>query len=251
MTLVVPQPTLTQPGATPTRFAADKPITVLCGPVTLPDGSPLTSTNAGTSGFIVLRQSALGVQQAWDDKAKSWVPPVPGPSPQALFPAQSPGPAGRWQAILIGVGQQDAAGADKFASDPATGLPSYAIRCVFAAKSGPAAPQTGASQGTPVAIVPPGQSDRAGFALNTKSPADATQVQVFLKDASLAQQAALTIRASGAAFVLELTASGAAVRITDQGALVLQPAAGQAVTVQGDLAVTGSISTGGQVVVAP
>ena len=95
-----------------------------------------------------------------------------------------------------------------------------------------------------------GQSDRAGLAIDTPTPQTATRIQVFLRDPATGQ-AALTMALHPQGFLVELSANGASVQLTEQGGIRLIPAPGRPVTVEGTLDVRDAVLISGVKVNAP
>jgi len=247
MPLTIPQPTLSSPGVTGNVFGAEKPINLVCGPVTLPDGATLGPATATHFGFQLFREIGPGATEVWDEKDHTWAPLVPSLEDQPLFPEGT-----LWKAILVAVGQKDKAGNDKFATDRVTGFPRYFARCGFRARDPGGTEHAGASpRSAAVSVLALGDRDRAGLAINPKSLPDATEVRIFLKDALGGERGTVAIRESGGGFVVELAASGGSVRLTSQGEIVLAPASGRGVRIEGDLAVSGAIRVAGTLVDVP
>src|SRR5262249_55066613 len=146
----------------------------------------------------------------------------------------------------VAIGQQDAAGVDKFATDPVTGLPRYFVGCWFRGLDAAQVEHSGASPASAaVEILAAGQADRAGVTVQPKAPDQANLLRLFLKAAGLASQAHLELAAAGAAFTVELAANGASARIEPSGDIVLKPPAAASVRVDGDLDVTGTLTVNG------
>src|SRR5687767_6635372 len=112
MALTVPEPTLTSPGVIGAVLGSEKPINLLCGPVTLPGGKTLGPTTATHFGYLLFRETAPGLVAVWDEKNQTWSPPATTVEEQQLFPEEP-----MWKSILVAVGQKDSAGADKFATN--------------------------------------------------------------------------------------------------------------------------------------
>ena len=244
MPLSVPFPILQQDGAIGPIFVAEKPFNLLCGPVSFADGTPLAVENALQFTFLIYRQNLGGTIEAWDEKAGTWVPEIPPPEPQPLFPSD-----GKWKTILVAIGQKDKAspiGADKFASDPATGFPKYSAKCFFKGRDTAKVEHGGTSaRSQSIEILQTGVRDRAGLAI-TPAPADqAKHISLFVKDAALVERGTILIEQGSGGFVIELKVSGASVKLNEQGGILLTPATGQEVRVTGDLAVAGVVRVNG------
>lgn len=247
MSLQVPAPSLSQPPNVGTALAAEKPITLSCGAVTFADGSSLTAQNAVESAFLTFRQSAGGVREVWDQQDKSWKSAGTAVTPQILFWKDA-----TWQALLVAVGNKDKGGSDTFLSDAATGFPKYAVQCSFAGRDSAGVRQAGASPvSPPVAVLPAGQNNVAGLAMTPNDPAKATEIRLFLKDSTLTERGRVIISQDGAGFHVQLIAGDASVALSSSGEIVIAPANGHAVTVTGDISVSGRVLVGGVPLLVP
>jgi len=241
MPLTVPAPALTQKDVSGGRFLAEKPIDLSCGPVTFPDASPLTTDNAVKPGFLLFREGALSMAEAWDENGKKWVSGSPQPEPQSLFFRD-----GSWRALLLGIGQKDSSGQDKLYTNQSTGLPKYFVRCFFQGKDASGAEQSGESpKSQSVEVLGVGQKNRAGVGITPRDPLTAHEITMFLKDASLLNQGSVVIRQAPGGLRIELSVSGAQVALESDGGIVLSPSAGKAVKIQGDLEIQGDIRVNG------
>jgi hypothetical protein len=237
MALSVPQPSVSQDGAATGPFSAAKPIGIGCAP-TFADGSAVDAQHASRSVYVLYRRPAGGALQAWNGAAKAWQAAEPAPAGDALFP----GDAG-WKGLVVPIGQKDAAGNPAF--DPAASA-AYSVACFFAATDATGAAQTGASpRSAEFAVVPPGQDHRGGLAISPDDPARAVRLELFLRDASLTDRATVTLDSSGG-YSVTLAAAGAVVEVSAAG-IVLTPAAGTTVRVNGELEIVGALSLNGVV----
>jgi hypothetical protein len=238
--LVVPAPTLTQEGATSTRLSAAKPIAFACGPVSFPTGEPLELPQATEHGFRLLRDRGGGAE-VWDEEAKVWRPGTAvTPGSQPLFVKD-----GIWQGILVATGQQDAGGAPKLLSDPVTDIPRYWVTCVFRGVDAAGVEHGGESPPSPTfEVLPAGAENLGGVALEPEEkPKEATRIRMFLADTPGHEVGRVVIARSGSGATVTLTAGGATVVLNAAGAIDLTPATGQRVTVNGNLHITGTLST--------
>jgi hypothetical protein len=238
MPLSVPVPTLAQEGATPPTFSSAKPVQIACGPVLLPDGTQLVAAEGVRAGFLLGREGPSGQTEAWDDAAKQWNA-APGVAEQPLVQA-----GGTWQGIVIAMGK-DAAGQDKAATGP-TGFPRYFVTCSFGVDIG-GAPVTGSARSAAAALVPPGQTQRAGVLVDP-DPDAANEMRLFLRDPALAERAFVSLRAESGGFVVELGAMGAHIVVRGDGSVAIEPGANGTVLLQGAVAVDGSLSVNGHAV---
>jgi hypothetical protein len=239
MSLTVAQPTIAQDGATGAVLSGAKPITLTCPAVTFADGSAVEPQQATRSAYVLYRQPAGSLLQAWDSVAKTWRGADPAPAGDTLFQQD-----GAWKGIVVPIGQKDAAGNPVF--DPAASA-AYSFACFFDATDAAGTAQTGASprSGT-FTVAEPGQDHRGGIAISPDDPAQATRVELFLRDASLADRATVVLDTDSSGWSITLTAAGAVVELT-RGGIALTPAAGNTVRVNGELEVAGSFSLNGVV----
>jgi len=239
MPLTVPAPTLAQKEVSGNTFFAEKPIDLSCGPVTFADSSPLTAANAVKFGFILFREGAAPIPEAWDENGKSWV--AGNPEPQSLFFQD-----GSWRSLLVAIGQKDSNGQDKLYTNRATGLPKYFVRCFFQGRDASGLEQSGESpKSQSIEVLGVGEQNRAGLAISPSDPVKATEISLFLKDTSLSDRGSIVIRQDPGGFLIELSVSGAKVTLGTDGRIVLSPAAGRGVQIQGDLAVQGNVLVNG------
>jgi hypothetical protein len=238
--LSVPAATLVQEGKPGATFSSGKPITLACGPVTFPGGSPLTVDNAETAGFLLYREAPAGTRSVWDEATKTWMPETASPAPQTLMYD-----AATWQAILVAAGPKDAAGAPKLEPAGPSGLPRYFARCRFAGRDAAQDHHSGDSAPTQdFALAGPSEDDRAGGVIDPDMK-NAKELRLFLKDGGLVERASLAIRAAAAGFEIELRTPIASALLAADGSIALKPGPGKTVTVAGGLDVSGPITVNG------
>jgi hypothetical protein len=239
MALSVPQPTLAQDGASGTALSAAKPIAIACAPA-FADGTPLAPPHVSRSAFVLYRRPAGAALQAWSSAAGAWQAGDPSPAGDALFPD-----GGGWHGMIVPAGQKDAAGSPVF--DPAAAA-TYSVACFFAGTDAAGETQAGASpRSASFTVVEPGHDQRGGLAVSPQDPAQATRLTLFLRDASLADRATVTLDSGGGGgYSVTLAAGGSVVRVSDAG-IALAPAPGAAVRVDGLLEIVGSLSLNGVV----
>lgn len=247
MALSVPPPILSQEGSPATQFGAEKPFDLLCGPVVFDDGTLLTPENALQFGFLIYREILGGTTQVWDENSGTWKPENPPPELQSLFAMD-----GKWKSILVAIGAKDKAspsGQPKFATDRITQFPRYSAKCFFKGRDAAKTEQSGeSSRSQSVEILALGEKDRAGLTITPAPPkplSEATHISLFLKDASLTERGRVLIEEQSGGFVIELKANGASMKMSQQGEILLSPAAGQKVKINGDLSLTGTLSING------
>jgi hypothetical protein len=234
-------------GKTPlTQLVAEQKIDLLCGPVLLPDNSPVPSDSKKTKGTYVLYQGdAAGGVWAWDDSTTQWVAGAPTKA-QDLYPLsfrKAPGP-GYWGSTLMAIGQKDAGGKDKFASLKTTGLPVYYVVCSFTYTEAGGQQFSGASlSSSPVAILAPGATTTASVDVQPLPPAPAQSIKLFLNDPAGPNPYQLLLQLQPP--YAELFAAGASIRIGLGGDIVLTPAPGRKVLVSGALDASGGLFVNG------
>ncbi len=235
-TLLVPKPALRFDDAGGGAAALEKPVTVVMGAVT--DGtSPLAPDGLATFGLFVYRRSASGAgREIWDDAAKVWKPD-PGSALDALRPtalAHLPADPAPWQAVVVGAGGRDQAGAPQYAKAHG-GYPTYGFQAWFVTKDGAARALGPPSDNLTFA----GASDRDLMVVGPgedEKPPEATQTRVLLKNSSLQTIGQLTMdRASPGATITLANGAGASVVLHPDGLIEITPAAGARVLVSGDL----------------
>ena len=242
MPLDVAAPTLSQADAVDGAFSAAKPIDLLCPAPATPDGTPVLPPDSTRSVYRLFRRSGA-TDEVWDAEAKGWLPASERPKAEELFPKD-----GGWAGLIIAIGQPDSSGRERVVTDPASGDPSYFVRCEFAGRD--ASGQEHAGESPPsdaVKVLALGQDHRAGLRMEPEKPQEAQEIRVFLSDSPGGpERGRLAIRdAGGIECVLE--AAGAQVAIRPDGEIVLEPAAGKRVRVAGPLRVEGAITASGNV----
>lgn len=227
-TLAIPAPTLKFDASGPGIATLEKPVTVVSRPVALPDGTPVTDhTIPVTAGFFVYRQTpSSAAAQIWDADQKLWKTASDSlavtlkPKPLAYQQEQ---PA--WQGVFVAAGEQGAVEA---------GANWYFFRTWFQA---PFAGSTISGLSTPspsLNFVAAADAAQAGVKL--QSPETATEIQVFLRDSN--KQLIGSVRLSNESGQAKIEISntvGAVVRLTAQGDIEIQPAAGRNVVLLGPL----------------
>jgi hypothetical protein len=242
MSLLVSTPTLSfeHLPAPPNLAVLEKPVQVLCGVVTFPDGKIFDQSQQATAGFFVYRQQA-GVTEIWNETTKLWVAD-PGlaldsfkPKPLAYQPSQ-PSP---WQGLLVPAIEKDTAFDNAAAYD-------YFIRTYFVSN-----PSTGSLNG----LSPPSSlvkfanlidSLRAGIKVpDRKKPEDIDEIQLFLRNPSLQIIGSVMIREDAGAARIEIanfdgsspSTPRAVIRLLPTGDIEIQPAAGREVKIVGSVSV--------------
>lgn len=244
MALSVPIPILSVDDQPVSVTGADKAIILSCGPVLLPDGRPLAPGDTSAFGFRLLRRHASGTLQVWDEAATRWV---------AVGERVEPAPLAfqndLWQMILAAMGPKDADGKDKLATDPTTGYPHYLVRCSFTGRDASGTEHAGTSPpSAPLRIYPAGADHRAGLATIPPMPTTATEIRLYLKDAGLVERGLVRISTTSGGYSIELVTPRARVRLESDGAILLTPASGARVRVEGSLEVRDTLTAGGRII---
>lgn len=192
-------------------------------------------SNAQTFGYRLTR--AMGtVKQVWDEEAKAWVADTPGVKPQPLFFKDN-----AWQTVIVATGQKDGAGYDKFDLTL-----TYAARCYFEGRDATGTSQNGTSMpSAPFRLVRSADKNRAGLAISPETPTEATDLKIFLKNAGLVELGKIELVADLSGFRILIMGNGAQVQLAPNGEIVLQPASGQQVRVEGNLTVNGTVTVNG------
>jgi len=251
MALLVSIPQLQQDKNLTPLLVSEKPIKLSCSPITFADGTPLTILNQPKATFLIYRLLSGGIQQVLDSSSKAWVSPSPSVAPQNLFWNDK---AKSWQAVIVAMGNKDAAGNDFFATDPITTFPKYAAQCSFTGMDATGGQQFGQSLlSSPVEILAPGQNNLAGLTMDPQppDPTTAQQIRIFLKNSALIEQGQVTILQDGSGFHVQLVAGGSTVVLSSSGDIILSPSNGRPVQVNGDLAVSNRVFVGGVQVAVP
>jgi len=245
MALIVPTPTLSQTGNSTAALASEKPISLSCGPVTFADGTALAPANALSFTYQIYRLLSPGVSQVWDGGSKTWKAPGSTVTTTKLFYVQPD-----WQSILVAVSNKDSSGNPTFLTNSSTGYPQYTAQCFFTGTDASGNQQTGQSvQSDPVTVLASGSQNLTGVTIKPNDPTKAQDIFVFLKDTTFTEQGRIEIfqdPSNPSAFYVQMkSAAGATVVVSNNGAISLTPANGQSVQINGNLAVSGSISSGG------
>src|SRR5215472_5560298 len=193
MALLVPTPQLQQEGNPTPLLVSEKPINLSCSPTTFADGTPLTVLNQPKATFLIYRLLSGGLQQVLDSSGKTWVSPSSSVTPQNLFWNDK---AKSWQAVIVAIGNKDAAGNDLFATDPITTFPKYAAQCAFTGMDVAGVRQFGQSpMSSPIQIFAAGQNNLAGLTMDPQppDPTTAQEIRIFLKNSALVEQGQVTI----------------------------------------------------------
>lgn len=238
MALTVSKPEVSVEGISGHQFIAEKPIRVSCTSVTFPDGSVLAPEQAQQFGFRLYRKQDTGVEEAWSETNKSWMPGTSSPQPEPLAFIES-----IWQTVLAPMGLKDNAGHDKFSTDPTSGFPKYFIRCLFSATDAACQSHDGISpSGNEFTVSPAGALNRAGLATIPMAITQATEIRLFLKDAArISERGVIAIRQSGGDFEIDLTVGTARIRMTGAGEIELD----------GDVSIQGSLKVNGTTMLVP
>lgn len=246
MALTVPIPEVKVEGISGHAFVAEKPMNLSCRAVTFPDGSAMAPEQARQFGFRLFRKLSSGSIEAWHGADKAWVAESAAPDPEPLAFQDD-----RWQNVLVAMGQQDATGQDKFATDRLIGFPQYYIRCLFSGTDSAGVTHEGTSPpSSDFTVYAAGELDRAGLVMEPEESASAEEIRLYLKDAALlAEQGVIVIRQQGSGFEIELSVSGASLTLNNSGDIALAPASGRSLELDGDVTVNGDLTVQQQLTV--
>lgn len=213
--LFVPTPSLVAELSAPGLAVLEKPLTIAAGAVTLPDGTPLTDQTLGiVAGFFLHRRKGSSLTEAWDETRKQWLVPS-----EALLMTLKPKPLAwkkeksAWEGLFV-------ASADKDAVQAGT-TTEYLVRTFFQAPFGGATLAALSAQSPALRFV--AMTDAAQAGLKIEAPESATEITVFLRNS--AKQpigSVLLINESGSARIELSNSTGAYVRITSTGDILLQ-----------------------------
>jgi hypothetical protein len=215
-TLIVATPSLQAELSGPGVAVLEKPVTLVSPAVTLPDGTPLTDQTPGVvAGFFLFRRKGSTVTEVWDETAKAWRVLA-----DALVMALKPKPlaykkeSGTWEGLFV-------ASTDKGAVE--TGATDYLFRTFFQVPSG--GTTLGALSSATPALHFVAMIDAAQGGLKVVPPEGATEVLLFLRDASKQLIGSVRmVNESGRARIELVGAGGAFVRLTSLGDIELQSA---------------------------
>lgn len=236
--LTVPVPGLTQQEVAGTRFMADQPIELECGPIHFPNGEQLDIARMVRAAYWVQRHVAAGRTEIWNEATRQWDAAAPPPQPQPMFFTDN-----MWKALVVPIGQKDHAGLDKFAT--ASGFPTYSVKCTFTGRDTEGEEHDGVSpDSVAVEIRPPGEEHRASLFMRPKDdPAAATAIGLVLRDASLtANRGTIIIAEQGGGATIDLLCAGAQIQIRRNGEILLRPKSGESVRIAGDVVVEGTVT---------
>jgi hypothetical protein len=216
----------------------EQPVEVKLAALHFPDGAEATDAEAQVVGAYVYRVSSAG-EQLWNEKEQSW---TDAPDDLSALPPLAlqykAGDALPWRGLLVAIGMKDKDGNDRFAV--ASGSePRYRLRAYgrfkrddgdYAGLSVPSAE---------ISFVSAADSRRFSIDMQP-DPDTAQEVTLVLKNASLAKAGYVKISTTGGQVVEigNLDPSGAPlalVQLAADGSILLQPAAGKKIVLQGDL----------------
>jgi hypothetical protein len=227
------------PPVLPTLVAStEEPLKALLTGLRNDDGSTVTKDQITFIGVFVFRGA-----QFWDDKAKQWIDTPPDTQllqRQPLAAIYKEGATPAWEATIVGLGQKDAAGADVY-SPAVGGAPTYFLRA-FVTTAGESGEKALSAPSPPFTFVD--AATRKRFSLQFQTPDTkaeaANRVRIQLKGDALQVAGFVEVRAQPS-FEVEIAncdASGnklAQVLLRANGEIVLTPATGARVTVDGDI----------------
>lgn len=224
-TLIVPTPSVQAALAGPGVAVLEKPVTLASPEVTLPDGTPLTDQTPGvTAGFFLFRRKGSTVTEVWDETLKTFRvladSVVMSLKPKPLVYRKE---SGTWEGLFVATADPDAVEA---------GSTDYLFRTFFQAPFGDSAV---AAMSAPTSMLRfLAMIDAAQGGLKVDPPDGATSVTLFLRDS--ARQpigSVLLINESGQARIELSNTVGAFVRLTSWGDIIVEPAPGRQVVING------------------
>jgi hypothetical protein len=232
--LIVPIPTWTVEGESVPLVRLDKPIEVLCGPATFDSERSFTMEDLGRTGFFVYRQlSAFAQEEIWNEAIKSWQPPGaldPAPEPTAFAP--NPASPGMWKGILVAAGQEDSSDQPKF-SKATPDFPRYTLRAYFSSRS-PDTLSGLSGPSLPIRFISLQDAILAGLRIpDDETPETAEEIRYFLR-VGASDVAWVQLQRSGSGAEIEVSNSaGASLRLLPTGDIMLSPAAGRHIFIEG------------------
>jgi hypothetical protein len=226
--LFVPAPSLVAELSAPGLAVLEKPVPIAAGAVTLPDGTPLTDQTLGIiAGFFLHRRKGSSITEAWDETQKQWLVPS-----DAQLMTLKPKPlaykkdTGAWEGLFV-------PSADKDAVEAGT-TTEYLVRTFFQAPFGGSPLAALSAQSSSIRFVAMIDAVQAG--LKIEAPESATEVTVFLRDAAKQEiGSVLLIKESGSARIELSNSTGAYVRITGDGDILLRSSLTRHVYINGSL----------------
>jgi hypothetical protein len=213
-TLYVPAPKLVAELSGPGLAVLEKPLTIASDAVTLPDGTMLTDQIIGiVAGFFLHRRRGSAVNEAWDETQKQW-----RVVSDAVLMTLTPKPlafrkdTGKWEGLFV-------PSAEKGAVETGTATV-YLVRTFFRAPYGESTLASLSVPSSAISFVAMIDAVQAG--LKIEAPESATEVMVFLRDSSKQPiGSVLLINEAGSARIELSNSTGAYVRITAGGDIVL------------------------------
>ncbi len=240
--LIVQAPSLKFEAIGPAIAPLEKPVEVRTPPVTLPDGSDFAQTNLGTAGFFVYRKLSAAATEFWNEDAKQWQidpgPAVTNFKPKPLIFKE--GDSLPWQAPMVAAGAKDKNDADQF-KKAKFGFPVYFFRAFFSTTLNQSTVSGLSNPSASIGFVSALDAIRAGVTVGEdETPKDATEITVFLRDASLKTLGSVLIRAEGSSARVEISnsvggAQRAVLRILPNGDIEIRPGGGGNLIVGGPL----------------
>ena len=239
--LTVPAPTLKFEPVEVDLAVLEKPLEVQGGPVARPDGTGFGVRNLGTAGFFSYRQKTGGSPvEVFDEGSRTWIP-APGGAPAGVEPKPfipREGEPVPWQGLVVAAGQTDASGAPIF--EKALGpFPRYFFRAYFVDGVDPSTSGLGPPSPS-LRFVSMVDANRAGLRLaEGETPENATEVELFLRNASRRVIGSVRISGGGGAPRIDIANRDAAgleiarVSLLPNGDVEIQPASGRSLRVSG------------------
>lgn len=244
--LSVPIPNLKFEAIAPSQqnlAVLEKPLEVRCSAVQFPNGMTFEQKHQKIAGFFIYRRQIAPIIEIWDEAAKQWIPD-PGEAIASLKPTpfafKSEDTSHPWLGLLVPAAQKDKTEKPQFDKAGSSGFPQYFFRAYFASND-----KTGdfsglSSPSLALRFINILDAIQAGIAVGEgQTPANATEIQLFLRNSNLQVIGSVEIIAEGNSTKIEIAnrnAGGvkqAIVRLLSTGDVEIQPAPGKSVKVSG------------------
>ncbi len=216
----------------------EKPVTVFSPPPIFPDGHVFALADLGSAGFLTYRVFALGgAEEVWDEDAKLWKPSA-GLDVSTLKVTPFAPQDGAWQGVLVAAGKKDGAGVDVFLPTDSI-YPNYFFRSRFTSMVDGAELFGLSAPSLSLRFISSQDAQLGGIRLGPgESAENATQVRLFLRNEFKIDIGwALIETVGGGTQVIIANQAGASVTMTTSGDIILSPAPGRNLQVDGPMLV--------------
>jgi hypothetical protein len=227
----------------PNLAVLEKPIEVRCSVVQFPNGTPFEQKHQKVAGFLIYRRQIASSIEIWDAAAKQWISD-PGDAIADLkltpFAFKSEDKSQPWLGLIVPAAQKDTTNKPQFVPAGSSGFPQYFFRAYFASNDKNGNFSGFSSPSLALRFTKILDAIKAGIAVGEgQTPADATEIQLFLRNSNRQIIGSVEIIADGNSTQIEIAnrdAGGvkqAIVRLLSNGDLEIQPALGRQVKVSG------------------